>query len=250
MKKLTIFTVFVLLVSVLLLVNCFGMSEPMPLVMDEANILLDTEASRLQSRLSELSERAECHVIVLTVEGVGSNDAWNYAKNYFNSCGYGWGDDRSGILLLLSMEYRDYAVYTYGKAYDKFDGSALDKLDDAMLPYFGENDFYNGFIAYADTVEDTLVYHFDVLKNLLIAAVVGVIVSFIALSVMKGKLKSVRPKNSASDYVRDGSFKLTRDSDIYLYRNISRTRRANNSSSSSSSHGGSRSSGGGRSGKF
>jgi uncharacterized protein len=147
------------------------------------------------------------------------------------------------------MENRDYAVYTYGKAYDEFDDDALDELEDRILPHFVKDNYYDGFVAYARVCDDTLIYHFDVLTNLLIAAIIGAVIAFIILGTMKAKLKTVRTQRAASNYVRPGSFRLTKDLDIYLYRNITRVRRANESSSSSS-RGGSRSSGGGRSGKF
>jgi uncharacterized protein len=245
-----ILSVFVVVLALALTLSIFtlGASEPPLYVIDDADVLNDDEETALQARLDDLSKRAECHVIILTVEGIGDSDPWEYAKTYFRMNGYGWGEDDSGILLLLSMEERDWAVYTYGKAYDEFDGSALDTLENEMLPYFGENNYFAGFNAYADVVEDTLIYHFNFLFYLSIAAVIGIILAFITVSAMKSQLKSVRTGRTATDYVRSGSFNLTRSLDIYLYRNITRVRRSNESSSPS--RGGSRSSGGGRSGKF
>ena len=248
MKTVRLFAVITVLLALLLSLNVFAMSEDMPLVMDEADILSESQEEELSAKLQDISKRAKCHVVVLIVNSVGMSSVEKYAENYFNFCGYGWGDDKSGILLLLSMEGRDYAIYTYGKAYDEFDGTHLDELEDKMLPHFAINNFYEGFLAYADVCEDTLIYSFDVVGSLVIAVIIGAVISFIILGTMSAKLKTVRPQRAASNYVRHGSFNLTKDLDIYLYRNITRVRRANNSSSSS--RGGSRSSGGGRSGKF
>ena len=247
MKNIKLSVLLAVIFAILLSITVFAGSEPMPLVMDEADILTEDEEEKLQGRLEDISRRAKCHVVVLTVESVGSSDVWDYAKGYFHTCGYGWGEDKSGILVLLSMEGRDYAIYTYGKAWEEFDGDALDELEDEMLPHFGKNKYYKGFLAYADVCEDTLIYSFDIFTNLLIALVLGAVIAFIVLATMKAKLKTVRPQRAASNYVRHGSFNLTKHFDIYLYRNITRVRRANESSSSS--RGGSRSSGGGRSGK-
>lgn len=248
MKKIIIFLLCSLTLAFAVCTPVLGGSQPPLYVVDDADILNDDEETALQARLDDLSERAECHVVILTVDSIGSTDPWEYAKSYFRMNGYGWGEDDSGILLLLSMEERDWAVYTYGKAWDKFDDGALDTLEAEMLPFFGENNYFAGFNAYADVVEDTMIYHFDILFNLLVAAVVGFVIAIITVSVMKNQLKSVRPQRAASNYVRQGSFNLTKSYDIFLYRNITRVRRANESSSGS--RGGSRSSGGGRSGKF
>lgn len=253
MKKIRIATVLAIVVAIFLSITVYCGTEPMPYVMDEADILSEYEETELYEKLNDISSRAKCHVIVVTVERTGTLDVWEYAKNYFHGCGYGYGEDKSGILLLLSTENRDYAIYTYGKAWDKFDSDALDELEEAMLKHLKADNYYRGFISYADVCEDVLIYHFDIVTNLLIAVAIGALIAFLILSSMKAKLKSVHAQRAASNYVRNGSFVLTKDIDIYLYRNITRRRRSNESSSSrggSISRGGSRSSGGGRSGKY
>ncbi|MBQ8893802.1 MAG: hypothetical protein IJ043_05275 [Clostridia bacterium] len=67
----------------------------------------------------------------------------------------------------------------------------------------------------------------------------------ITVTVMKGKLKTVRCRPGAEAYTRAGSMKLTVQQDQFLYSNVSRTPRPK--SNSSGGGGGSR---GGRSGSF
>ena len=126
-----------------------------------------------------------------------------------------------------------------------FDSSALDDLEEATLPHLKKNEFYKGFKAYLNACDKA--FEYDLAGSLLIAVVAGAIVSLIIVFSMKSKLRSVRPQKTASNYVRTGSFMLTKDLDLYLYRTVTRTRRAQNNSSGSSG-GGSR--GGGRGGKF
>jgi uncharacterized protein len=61
--------------------------------------------------------------------------------------------------------------------------------------------------------------------------------------ILKGQLKSVRKKNEANSYVKSGSMQINIHNDIYLYRDITRTKKE--SSSSSSDSGSSRKTGGG-----
>jgi uncharacterized protein len=75
--------------------------------------------------------------------------------------------------------------------------------------------------------------------------VIGLVIALIVTGVMKGKLKTVRPKHAAADYVRPGSMDLRVRRDLYLYRTVSRRPRPKSTSSGGSS--GSRRSGGGRS---
>ena len=72
----------------------------------------------------------------------------------------------------------------------------------------------------------------------------GLIVALIATAIMRSKLKSVRHKYQAVDYVRPGSMNVTVAREIFLYHHVSRTPRPKDSdsgthfSSSGRSHGG------------
>ena len=56
----------------------------------------------------------------------------------------------------------------------------------------------------------------------------GIIVAFIVTGIMKGQLKSVRKERTAANYVVGGSFRLTGNSDVFLYRNVVRRERPKN----------------------
>jgi uncharacterized protein len=72
--------------------------------------------------------------------------------------------------------------------------------------------------------------------------IAGLIVAF----VMKGQLKSVRKQYQANVYVKQGSMQLNYTRDIFLYRNVTRTKKQERVESSSSGSGGTaRSKGGG-----
>ena len=57
------------------------------------------------------------------------------------------------------------------------------------------------------------------------SVIVGVIVALIAVSVMKSKLKTVKWKNNATDYCRQGSFRLTNSAEFFLYSTVTRVAR-------------------------
>ncbi len=63
---------------------------------------------------------------------------------------------------------------------------------------------------------------FDFGKTVLISAVVGLIIGFIAVSLMKAQLKSVRSAKNAANYIRQGSFSLTESRDVFLYSTVTR----------------------------
>ena len=84
---------------------------------------------------------------------------------------------------------------------------------------------------------------------ILVAIIVGFILSFITVGNMKGKLKTVRFKPAANSYMKAGSMNITESRDMFLYNTVTRTAKpkANDSdsegssthtSSSGSTHGG------------
>lgn len=56
----------------------------------------------------------------------------------------------------------------------------------------------------------------------LICVGIGIAVGLVAVLIMKGQLKSVRPQRSAGSYVVDGSFHLTTSREMFLYRTVSK----------------------------
>lgn len=64
--------------------------------------------------------------------------------------------------------------------------------------------------------------------NILIALVVGIIIAAIVVGIEAGKLKSVAARHEASDYVKQGSLKLSVNKDVYLYKKTERTARQQN----------------------
>lgn len=223
-------------------------------VVDEAGLLGAVEADNLISKLNSMSAKYDMDVVIVTVESLNGKSATAYADDYFDYNGYGKGKDRSGILLLLSIEARDWAISTRGEAISIFSGDDLHSLEDAMLPYFRNDDFNGGVFAFADQCESVLeeaAYAKKVrqMTRFPKALVIGLIFGFLIVTGLKSQLKSVRSKAEANDYVRKGSFNLTTQRDVFLYSNVtSRPKPKDNSSGSHTSSSGA--SHGGSSGKF
>ena len=57
-----------------------------------------------------------------------------------------------------------------------------------------------------------------------IAFVSGLVIAAVTVGALIGQMKSVGIKAEAQEYVRDGSFRVTRQRDVFLYRTVSRVR--------------------------
>ena len=238
---------------------------------DEAGLLSDDEADSLLAQLDEISERQNCDVIVVTVASLDGKTAESYADDYFDFNGYGLGQDRDGILLLLSMEDRDWAISTHGFAITAFTDAGQSYMTDHFLSYISDGEYAQGFQKYAELCDQFLTqakegepYDTDNLPKgsvafvwLPIDIVIGCIIAFFRAQGKKKRLKTVRKKVSARDYIVQGSLKARTNREILLNSVVSSRDISSSDNSSSDSGGGSSthtsSSGethGGSSGKF
>ena len=228
-------------------------------VFDEDNLLSDSEEQALQRRLSEISEIRNCDVAVATVETLDGWDSERVADDFYEDAGF----SENGILLLICMEYRDWAYSINGFAETAFTDDGVDHLTENVKPYLSDEDFVSAFNKFADLCDKFLakaregtpydgknmpINTTDILIRVGISVAIGALISLIVLFVMKAPLKSVRRQPKADSYVRAGSMVITNSSDMFLYHTVSRTPRA--SSNSGGSGGGSSGGGGSRSGKF
>ena len=69
-------------------------------------------------------------------------------------------------------------------------------------------------------------------SRLAIALIIGLIAGFIVTGAEKSAMTSVRAVNSANEYANDNALKLSVKRDVFLYKNVSRTRRSSNTGQS------------------
>ena len=223
--------------------------ETVPLVYDEADLLSTREEERLQEKLQAVSDRCSAQILVATIPSADGADVDYLPDAIYDGMNFGYGPSRDGVILLVCMDPREYRIMSNGYAGDAISGREISAIGSAIVSDLSGGNYAAAFEEYADLCGYYLEgyrsgFPFQAGTSLLIALAVGLIAGLITVLVMKSQLKSIRPRNQANDYVKSGSMRLTGSSDIFLYRNVSRTR-IQSSSSSGSRGGGSRSRGGG-----
>ena len=71
---------------------------------------------------------------VVTVDSLEGKTSQDYADDFYDYNGYGYGKDDDGILLLISMEDRDYAITTYGFGITAFTDAGLQYVVNDFKP--------------------------------------------------------------------------------------------------------------------
>ena len=224
---------------------------------DEVGLLTGPEARELSGKLDEISERWQFDTVVAVVDSIGYKSARLFAADFYEQNGFGFGSGSDGIILLISMENRDFAFVTTGYGLKAFTDTRQERLEGMFLPYLRTNDYFGAFTAFADGVDDFLAqagkdkgrYR---LNAAIASIVLALIIALIVTGIWRSQLKSVGRQNLAQAYIRPGSMILTARRDIFLHRHVSKVARPK--STSSGGRGSFRSSSGssfsGRSGRF
>ncbi len=108
-----------------------------------------------------------------------------------------------------------------------FDADTDDEIAEQIRPYMRQKNYGGAIAKYVLEVENRLEYKKPINRaNRMLPIFLGgglLIGAIVALS-FKSQMKTVRRKAGASSYIRDGSFHLSRQQDIYLYTTTTRRR--------------------------
>jgi uncharacterized protein len=220
-------------------------------VYDEADLLTDIEEAALLSKLEAISDAADMDVVVALVDSIEDLSPMEYADDFFDYNGYGRGDNRDGLVLLVSMEYSDWWISTRGYDITAFTNAGIEYIGEQVTPYLSDGKYADAveefaaqcetFIAQAKTGDPFDTHNlpkepFNKGMALVIALIAGFIIGKIYAGKLKGELTSVRRQTAAVGYVREGSLNVTNSNEFFLYRNVSRSAKPTSSSGGSSTH--------------
>lgn len=220
-------------------------------VFDEAQLLDEQQEQQLNKLAAKYTEKYDCGLYIATVDNYVDyldygNDVQDAAKKIYQEKNMGVGTQYDGVLLLLSMSERDYALICHGNFANRiFDQTAREDIADSFRPYFRENDWYNGFQAYLKSSSKALSGdHFKQgMLSIVVVLVCPAAVALIVVMTLKAKMKSVQVGSQARMYVVQGSEKWRVRDDVFTHttevrRRIEQPRSTSSGGHSSSSRGG------------
>jgi len=281
MKKIcSILLILMLLMSLSL--PAYSIEEPLDYLEDYADLLTDDEEETLQQRIQELKVELKLDIVIVTTYGTGGKGVQEYADDFYDQNGYGYGANHSGILLLVDMESREWYMSTCGDAIYIFTDFGLSVLGEGLVSWLSYGEYYQGFDLWLDSLKpyvdaynsgspvdgyvepdeydspygDEIVYYDEPLvKNPFpVALIIGLVAALITVLVMRSRMNTAKLQRGAQDYLKEGSFQLHQNSDMFLYSRVTRRAKPKNNSSGGGGSTVHRSSGGvrhgGRGGRF
>lgn len=231
-------------------------------VNDTAGLLTADQKNALLNRAAELSKQYQISVYIIAVEDYTK---YSSASNIEDACvdiyddyNLGWGKNRDAVIFMISTNTqgnREYRLDFDGNwANYAFPEEAQIQMEDRVLPYLKETEYYNAFNEYLNVCQECLEAAAEGnpiggegesrgRSFSLLFFLPGLFAAGVYAIILIAPMRTANVKTQADDYIVPGSMRLTRQSDHFLRRTVSRTPRQKDTDH----HSGHSSGGGGRS---
>lgn len=257
--------IFSLIITLLLCIFPFTISFAAEgdRVLDKANLIEDSKEQLLREKIQTIANTYNFDVVILTVDSCEGKTPEAYADDAFDYGGYGLGDNRDGLLFLISMEDRDWHISTRGYGITAFTDYGIQVLGEKLVPDLSDGNYYEAFDKLLEEVpyymeeaeggrpvdtynnEESGKSSFPFIAVVAISCGIGIVTA----SILRGQMNTAKHQKLANEYVNKDSFKITSRQDVYLYSNVTKTKKPTenddngggssvHTSSSGSSHGG------------
>ena len=222
-----------------------GFSEEYCRFQNPDGILSGDEAEQLNEKLDEISHSQNFDVTAALVNNLNGESVESYADGLYDDCDFGYGDDRDGVLLLVSLEDHDWYISTCGYGITVFTDAGIQYIGEQIRPQLADGDYLEAFENYIELCDDFItqaengeVYDVNHMPRKPLSAIwlgislaVGFGAALLSVSTMKSQLKSVGMQREAQNYIRPGSMQVTTRGDYFLYRTVSRREKPQQKSS-------------------
>lgn len=229
MKKRILGLLFSLILVITMACPAFAAAEDVPfstMVLDDAGLLLQSEIDELDAQAWEITHTYGCAVYIVTIDSLEGMEAWELTEMIQAEHSMGYGSDQSCVILLISMEERDYNIMAHGYGNTAFTDYGKEKLADSFLDEFEDDDWYGGFVEYLDGCDEYLDAARDgkpvdkghsPILGILLGVVVPLLIAFFVCSNLKSQMKTARAQRAANVYIDRQGLVLTGRNDQFLH---------------------------------
>ena len=253
MKKIIciIFSAVLICLSVLPVLGAEIPENSRKYVVDNADVLTASQEDELNKKLLSFREENKLDIVIVTAKGISPDRRMDYADDFFDYNGYGYGNKKDGVLLLINIP--ENGTFSENNAWISTHGKGINYLNDEEISRFGQEaapmlkrgDFVGAFNFFQEYVkaEISASNKKTVIFIIVFALIAATAVAFIYTGSLRKKLKTVENACEADEYVKNDSLKITRSYDHFLYSNVTKVKKvkadtSTHTSSSGETHGG------------
>ena len=210
-------------------------------VVDDAKLLSQDEAQKLREDIENFREKYNMDAVIVTSKDLEGKSTMDYADDYYDYNGYGLGDNKSGILLLIDMDDRKIWISTSGDAIEYFTDNRIESIINDISKYLSDDEYFDACNIFLNNIQ----YYIDsgipegqytyseeehTLKIVLIALGVAAIVAGVTCIVVVNSYKNSKSVSSIN-YIDNNSIVFTKRRDIFVNTFTTKTKIERNNSS-------------------
>lgn len=127
--------------------------QPPVAVNDFAQMLEPFQKQALEEKIRNYNDSTSSAIVIITVPDLQGYDIAELALKYLRGWGIGTKEKNNGVLIIVSKaERKAYIATGYGMEGVLPDILAKQIIDQRMIPFFKQNDFYGGFNNAVDAI--------------------------------------------------------------------------------------------------
>lgn len=222
-------------------------------VIDDAGLIKASDEKKLDKKIKNI-QKDKFDVVILTVKSLDGKSAQDYADDYYDNNDYGLDNEKSGVLFLVSNGDRKYHISTKGAGIKAFTDYGIGRIKEEIKPYLSDGDYFNACDEFLNITKDFVKAYkdgtpydtdnpyneeIDYVILEVIALVIAFVIALISVGIMRLRMNTAKPKGTAMEYIKKGSFKLTSEKDIFMYSTVTKTAKPkdnDNSAGGSTTH--------------
>ena len=133
-------------------------NESVSRLQDYSNLLTASQQEAMEERLQHIRKDYQMDIVVLTGPNSDGKVWEDFADDFYDYVGFGYGDDYDGMILFVDMDPSDrgYTITTYGNRARSLYDDKIENLYDEMLDSFKEGAYYEGISIYVDFAVRTI----------------------------------------------------------------------------------------------
>lgn len=222
-------------------------------VIDDVELIKASDEKELDKKIKNI-QKDKFDVVILTVKLLDGKSAQDYADDYYDNNDYGLDNEKSGVLFLVSKGDRKYHISTKGAGIKAFTDYGIGRIKEEIKPYLSDGDYFDACDEFLNITKDFVKAYkdgtpydtdnpyneeIDYVILEVIALVIAFVIALISVGIMRLRMNTAKPKGTAMEYIKKGSFKLTSEKDIFMYSTVTKTAKPkdnDNSAGGSTTH--------------
>ena len=222
-------------------------------VIDDAGLIKASDEKELDKKIKNI-QKDKFAVVILTVKSLDGKSAQDYADDYYDNNDYGLDNEKSGVLFLVSKGDRKYHISTKGAGIKAFTDYGIGRIKEEIKSYLSDGDYFDACDEFLNITKDFVKAYkdgtpydtdnpyneeIDYVILEVIALVIAFVIALISVGIMRLRMNTAKPKGTAMEYIKKGSFKLTSEKDIFMYSTVTKTAKPkdnDNSAGGSTTH--------------